>query len=751
MGELKKAWQKQMLKRLNLVKGLVILVVMSLFARLVYIQFYDENIGKNSARVHRKLISKEVLYASRGRILARDGSPLAISIQRRVVGFDMASHGFDREERFLEDVDSLSKLLSQYFGEHSKSWYKDTMLHIRKRVVDKDSVGFSVVDRRSPIGKLLNSKRNIDTVTTYKVSRSHTYTRLFRDVDANEWEQIRRYPILNESLGLVYHDSLKEVRIYPHGNLAMRTIGRTDVKNPYGIEYAFRDSLAGRNGLVNLQYMAPNFKAKIENDSLKTVLPVNGVDIVTTLDMELQDVADRALRQMLEKQGGEWGTTVVMECATGDILAMVNLQRVGDGKYYEGPNHAISTPMEPGSTMKLATTLLLLEQGGMSPNKQYNSGYGKTVKVGEYNKVADSHPIGTKKNPKIDLKTAFAQSANVYFLKAVIEHFKGREKEYYQALCSLQMHRHTSFAEFKPEQPFLPKPGSAKWYKSTLGLLSYGYGLEITPMQTLTLYNAVANGGVMVAPRLIKSMQRGGKVVAEYPVKVVNPQICSPQTLALLHEYLEEVALSGTAEEFFGEDAVSFRVGAKTGTANTAKGTKYQDAYHYGSMVTYMPADNPRYTFITAIYKKKGSGSIFGAKLAGPVQQRVAKYLYNRERDWSERLVVSDVKQLPTDVKGGNIEHIGDVANHFDLVTSYTSPTGWGTATTGISSITVSSTMADRRLVPDVKGMGLSDAIFLLEDRGLKVEFSGSGKVVYQSIEAGKPLKQGSKIRIKLE
>ncbi|MBQ9137492.1 MAG: PASTA domain-containing protein [Alistipes sp.] len=750
METLNKKWQKQMRRRLNVIKWAIILFIVLIFARLIYIQSYDPNIGKRSIAVHKSLISKQSIPALPGRILARDGRPLASSVERFEIAFDMASHGFDRTERFTEQADSLSKLLSIYFGEKSASWYRDTMLRIHRRAVKRDSIGFEIVDKRSLLGKLFNSKRNIDTVTLYKVTRHHTHTHLFRNVDANEWEQIRHYPILNESMGLVYHQTPKLTRIYPHGNLAMRTIGRTDVKHPYGIEYAYRDSLAGKKGVVHLQYMAPNFKAKIENDTLKSIPAVNGADIYTTLDMELQDVADRALREVLREQNAEWGTTVVMEVATGDILAMVNLSRTKSG-YYEGPNHAINTPMEPGSTMKLATTLLLLEKGGMSPSKEYNSGYGRKVKVGNYNEVADSHPIGTKKDPSIDLRTAFAESANVYFLKAVIDHFKGREMEYYEGLCSLQFHRHTSLEQFKPQLPFLPKPGSAKWYGSTLGLLSYGYGLEITPMQTLTLYNAVANNGVMVAPRLIRRIERNKDMATDFPVKVVNPKICSDATLTHLRSFLEHVALTGTAKEYFGEDKTPFRVGAKTGTANTAKGTTYADAYHLGSMVTYLPADAPRYTLITAVYKKKGTGSIFGAKLAGPVQKRVATYLYNREREWAERLVVSDVRQLPTDVKGGNIEHIGNIASHFGLVTSYTSPTGWGTATTGISSITIKSTTADRRLVPDVRGMGLSDALYLLESRGMKVTFSGSGKVVQQSIEAGKSFKQGDKIRIRLE
>lgn len=751
MEDLKQKWQKEIASRLLVIKIVLLIFVVSIFCRLIYIQFFDENIGKISHQVHKKLISSETLYATRGQILSRNGEPLATSILRQSVLIDFASHGFDNDEKFARNADSLSKLLSIYFGDHTARWYYNRMDSVHRKATTKYLTGYNTKERKqSPIKNLFRGKQ-YDTVPTYEVKRRHTSTRLFRDVDRNEWEQISQYPILNENMGLVYRQTLKDCRIYPHGNLAMRTIGRTDVEHPYGIEYAYRDTLAGKNGKVYLQYMAPNFKAKIENDTLKTIQPVNGADIVTTIDIELQDVADRALREALKAQNGVWGTTVVMECATGDILALVNLSRTSNGDYFEGPNHAIATPMEPGSTLKLATTMILLDKAGMSPSKRYNSGYGKRVKVGKYNSVEDSHPIGTRKKPQIDLQTAFAESANVYFVKAVLDHFENRQSDYYQALCDLQLDHHIAFEEFQPKSPYLPKPGTAKWYGSTLGMLAYGYGLEITPMQTLTLYNAVANGGKMVAPRLITQMRRDGKVIADFPTKVVKDSVCTKATLALLREYLELAALEGTAEEYFGIDATPFRVGAKTGTATIAMGNKYSDSYYLGSMVTYLPADNPRYTLITAIYKKKGTGSIYGAKLAGPVQQRVASYLYNREREWAERLVVSDVKQLPSDVKGGNIEHIGSVASHFDLASTYTSPTGWGTTKTGISSIYITSTTADKRVVPDVMGMGLADAIFLLENRGLDVTFTGNGKVVNQSIKAGSPLRHGDKIKLRLE
>ena len=360
MDELKQKWQKEILSRLTWVKVVILLLVMAIFTRLIYIQFFDENIGKVSHTVHKRLISSQTLYATRGEILARDGSPLASSILRRSIFFDFASHGFDNDEKFARNADSLSKLLSSYFGDHTARWYYNRMDSVHRKATVKRIKNYDIKERHQNLFSRLIRGKQYDTVPVYDITRRHTYYRLFRDVDANEWAELSQYPILNENMGLVYREEYKDTRVYPHGNLAMRTIGRTDVKNPYGIEQAYRDTLAGKNGTVYLQYMAPNFKAKIENDTLKTIQPVNGADIVTTIDIELQDVADRALRQTLKEQNGEWGTTVVMECATGDILAMVNLARGEDGNYYEGPNHAIGTPMEPGSTLKLATTMILL-------------------------------------------------------------------------------------------------------------------------------------------------------------------------------------------------------------------------------------------------------------------------------------------------------------------------------------------------------------------------------------------------------
>ena len=334
MDQLKQKWQNQITRRLRFFTVILGLVVCAIFARLIHLQFYDERVADNSVEVHKRLISTDTLYATRGSILARDGSTLATSILRRSIYFDFGSHGCDNDKAFAKNADSLSKMLSAYFGNHSAQWYYNRMDSIRNAARTQKIVGYKAEeDERSLFMQWISPRKQADSVPVYATVRRHTYTRMFRDIDQNEWEQIRHFPILNGSLGAVLHKQYIDTRIYPHGNLARRIIGRADnnFRQHFGIEYAYRDTLASHKGWEYRQYMAPNFAPRIENDTLKTVPAVAGADIHTTLDIELQDVADRALRKALQEQGGDWGTTVVMECSTGDILAMVNLTRASEG------------------------------------------------------------------------------------------------------------------------------------------------------------------------------------------------------------------------------------------------------------------------------------------------------------------------------------------------------------------------------------------------------------------------------------
>lgn len=756
MEENKRQMQREIMSRLKWIYILFICIILFIVGKLVIIQFADREISRASKRIHRNIIRRDTLYAHRGSILSRDGKPLATSIFRRSIVFDFGSEGFDNRERFLEGADTLSKLLAAYFKDKSAKEYFSKMVSTHDRCLRYELERYDTVRYSEGFFAELFGIKNRDSLkAVYRTVRTHSYTKLFRDVDANEWQTLKTYPVLNESLGRVYTIEKHDARVYPHNDLALRTIGRSDEHRHYGIEHAYREQLAGTGGYRWRQRIAPGFYTTVEDEEHRPQKPVDGADIHTTLDVDVQDVADKALRHTLEEEGAIWGTTIVMECATGDILAMVNLGRAKDGSFVENRNYALGSRTEPGSTFKLASSLALIDDAGVSPSKRYHSGLGKRVQVGKYNTIQDSHAIGRETGGVIDMRTAFAESANVYFTKAIYDAYHETPQRYVNVLRRLHLDQPMGLTLLGEVTPILPSPENRKtWYGSTLANLGYGYAIELAPIQTLTLYNAVANGGRMVAPRLVTHITHESKTIEEFPTQTLVDSICSQRTLATLRNMLEEVALSGTAKEFFGEEKCTFRVGAKTGTAKIAQGNiKYSDGYYLGSMVTYLPAEAPRYTLMTAIFKRKGTGkTVYGAGLAGPVQKQVATFLHNRETNTFE----SDEEQRehrPTEFKGGNIVHIREVAEEFDIHTSCDSRKGWG-ATESVGSdgrMRVSTLPDNKHLMPNVLGMGLADALFILESRGAKVAFTGSGKVVVQSKPEGVEIVNGETVTLKLE
>lgn len=756
MEEQKKKMISEISRRVKVLYALFTIVAIFVFLRIGYVQFLSSETAKNADRLRSTLIFVDSLQAHRGSILARDGKPLATSIFRQSVYFDFGSEGFDNRERFLEDADSLSKLLAAYFRDKSaKEYYRImTTEHDRcfRLVRGRDSMILRSEGRIAQWFDMLRGEA-WKTVRIHDTIRTHSYTRMFRDIDFNEWQTLKTFPILNESLGRVYKLEKHDFRVYPHDELALRTIGRIGVQTPYGIEEAYREQLQGHDGYQWLQCIAPRFYSRVDGADYEE--PEDGMDVVTTIDVDVQDVAAKALHRQLQDEAAIWGTSIVMECATGDILAMVNLGRNSKGEFVENRNYALGARLEPGSTFKLAASLALIEDKGFTLDRVYDSGHGKAVPVGKTKvRVQDSHNIGGN----IDMLTAFSQSANVWFTKAVYESYENEPQRYVEFLRSLHLDRTVGLENMGELTPQLFDPAKDKykgWYPhTTLVNMGYGYGLYISPIHTLTLYNAVANGGRMVAPRLVTRIMRGNRTVEEFSTKTLVDKICSNKTLTTVRKCLEEVALTGTAKDYFGENRSAFRVGAKTGTAKVAQGgIKYSDGYYLGSMVTYFPADKPRYTVMTAIYKRRGGGrTVYGAGLAGPVQKRIATFLYNRDTNWTGEVADSDIEHYPTDIKGGDIAKIRKIASRFSPRTTYDDRNGWG-RTKVESDATVAITTLDdnRNTMPNVIGMGLSDAVFILENRGLKVAFTGSGKVVGQSIAAGRGIRRGDRVTLKLK
>ena len=788
MEEPKKRMRAEISRRVKVLYLIFTLVAAVVLVRIGCIQFLSRETATNARHLRDALISADSVKAVRGSILSRNGEPLATSIFRMSVYFDFGSEGLDEQhgtgrkefgrKQFAEIADTLSTLLAGYFHDKSaREYYRmmmekyDTRLQLvngRDTVVERPGNIFVRLFNRI-VGRADSVAHIHDTI------RQNRYVRLFRDIDLNEWQTLRHYPLLDLSRGMVYITERHETRVYPHGSLALRTIGRTEVASPFGIEYAYREKLQGRDGFRSQQRFASGVYHRTEREEAE-----RGSDVVTTIDTDVQDVAAKALLDRLRSDNGAiWGTTIVMECGTGDILAMVNLTRNSAGEFVENMNHALMETLEPGSTFKLASALTLIEDSGFTLDRTYDTGHGRPVRIIPDKPritVRDDHDCGGE----IDMLKAFAASSNVWFAKAMYDAYADKPERYVAFLRSLHLDRCVGLENLGEREPKIFDPvkdrNTGLWTRDlTLIKMSYGYGVYLAPIQTLTLYNAVANGGRMVAPRIVSRIVHSDGSVEKFPTETLVNRICSEQTLVLVRKCLEEVALTGTGKEFFSETACPFRVGAKTGTAQEADGVRYEDGYKLGTMVTYFPADKPRYTALTAVYKHCRTYAeirgVAGAKLAGPVLKSIATFLYNRDGD--NLAVDGDEKShFPEHIKGGSTADIRTVASKFSLRTAGGRGTDWGCTINGgegeeieIRAIGGSGFGGAESAnggkenkegkgggtMPDVTGMGLSDAVFILESRGAKVSFSGSGSVVEQSIAAGTRLRGGEQVRLRLK
>ena len=744
--------KSDILLRVRLLYVLFILAGGVVLVRLVWVQLFSAEVAYNADRLSSRIFTEEVIPAQRGSILSRDGEPLATSIFRYQAAFDFASPGLDSLRTFREQADSLSKLLAAFFGDRPASEYARMFReeHARRyRLVNPRDTQY--LRSEGWLSRMLDRLRGEEYVTRriYDTIRDHTPVAVFpREVDYAEWEVLRRYPLLNWNMGMVYRLVERDERIYPQGELARRTIGLTGDKGNYGIEEAYRAELAGRDGRAVRQRIARGFYGRVAGAGHKD--PEDGYDVVTTLDLDLQDVADKALRQQLERQNALWGTTIVMETRTGEILALANLGRNADGSFAERENYALSRSMEPGSTFKLATMLTLLDDARMPVTTVYDTHNGDPVKIGPARNIRDSH----RGDREIDFRRAVASSSNVYFAEAVWDRYgiTGRKQRYSDYLRDeLHLGETVGLERLGERAPSITSDWKVPDPGVMLVKMAYGYRVRLTPIQMITFYNAVANEGRMISPVLVRELRRGDRVEERFESRTISSSVCSRQTLRIVRECLQAVCTEGTASAFF-RDTTRVRVAAKTGTAQITDARSREGRYYLGSMVAFFPADAPRYTVLTTIETRAQAGkAYYGGPLAGPVVKRMVDYIYNRGHDWYGRVGGDGPRRYPERVKGGDIAQIRRVADRLSPRASFDSRTGWGRAAVdSLSNVAITSLPDDRGVMPDVRGMGLKDALFVLESRGLRVRFSGQGAVVRQSIAAGTRIRPGAAVVITL-
>ena len=751
MEEKRSKVKSDILMRVRLLYVLFFCAGAVVLLRLIWVQLLSSEVAYNADRLASRIFTQEVIPAQRGSILSRDGDPLATSIFRYQAAFDFASPGLDSLDTFREQADSLAKLLAAFFKDKPASAYarKFREEHARRyRLVRPRDTTYARSEGR--IARFFDRLRGEEYITRriYDTLRDHTPVNIFpREVDYAEWEVLRRYPLLNWNMGMVYNLIERDERIYPQGDLARRTIGLTGDRGNYGIEEAYRKELAGKDGKALRQRIARGFYGRVAGGDHED--PVDGYDVVTTLDVDLQDVADKALRQQLERQNALWGTTIVMEVHTGEILALVNLGRDPGGGYSERENYALSRSMEPGSTFKLATMLTLLDDARMSPSTVYDTHNGDPVTIGPARNIRDSH----RGDHEIDFRRAVASSSNVYFAKAMWDRYgiTGKKQEYSDYLHkTLHLGETVGLERLGERKPSIttdwkvPDPGVM------LVKMAYGYRVRLAPIQMITFYNAIANGGKMISPVLIRELRRGDRVEERFESRTIASSIASRSALHEVQRCLQAVCTEGTASNYF-RDTTRVRVAAKTGTAQITSPTEGGRPY-LGSMIAYFPADAPRYTVLTTIETRAQPGkAYYGGPLAGPVVKRMVDYIYNREHDWYGRIESDGPQRYPERIKGGDIAQIRRVAGKFSPRTEYDQRSGWGRARVdSLSQVVVTSLDGASGVMPDVRGMGLKDALFLLESRGLKVRFSGQGSVIRQTIPAGARITPGATVTITL-
>ncbi len=677
-----------------------------ILGKVVYIQRVQGAYWRGlSDSLHQKFIE---LDAERGTIYSADSSMLSTSIPYFNIYIDFGADGLREKngKRFTENLDSLSICLSGLFGDESACAYKKILLK-----------GYQDTDR---------------------------FFLLKPNVSFEQYQELRKFPLVREGRNKSgFIAEAKSKRLNPFGLLANRTVGlaRTNAQN-VGLERTYDTLLKGETGRKLVRYIAGGAYIPVEGYEIESV---NGKDIITTIDVNIQDIAENALLKELAANNAEHGTCIVMEVATGKIKAIANLG-ISDTSYWENFNYAI-TATEPGSTFKLATMLSLLEDKKVTLHDNINLEGGSWKYSGRT--VYDAEPHDNK---SFTIKEAFELSSNVGMAKLAVANYNGNPSGFVEHLKKLHLNQRTGIDLLGESSPVIKSPKSRTWSNTTLPWMAFGYEVLVSPLQTLTLYNAVANNGRMMKPYLVSAIQENGITVREVQPTTLIENICSPGTLQQLKECLEGVCTSpeGTAMKLFKNSF--YTVAGKTGTALVANNGSYADHIYQSSFVGYFPANHPKYTCIVVIKNKPFAKVFYGAAVAGPVFKELADHLMSTDPgpgvtptltpDSSKFYYAGLTKDLKEVASTLNVGYV-DSAGKGDWARMYASEPG--------GRPTLSRETVAKQIVPDVKGMGLKDALFLLESMDMKVAVSGSGKVKSQSIQPGSPYRKKETILIQLD
>ena len=693
--------------RSGVVYFVIAAVATLLFVKIILLQYVER--GKWEAMSEKYVYKTDEVIATRGDILGDDGRLLASSVPYYSIYMDTRSSGMS-SDIWSAGIDGLCAGLAKYAGERSASEWKSLLSGARRK--------------------------------------GDRYLLIKKKVDYETLTKIRKLPIFKEGQfrgGMV--TTVENKRILPNDDLALRTIGylnQGEEGTEVGIEGAFDKVLAGKNGLVVKQRLAGGDWIPVEDAN--TVESEDGLDVVTTINIDLQDVATEALRNQLIKNNADHGCAVVMEVATGDIKAISNLDRADDGDYHESYNFAVGESTEPGSTFKLPSLMVAIEDGAIDTGDVVDTGNG-TVKF--YNKVIrDTKEDGYG---KLTVNQVFAKSSNVGTSKLIYQHYKDNPRRFVDRLYAMKLNQKAGLQIRGEGDPLIRYPGDKYWSGISLPMMSHGYEVQLTPLQILTFYNAVANDGRMMEPRFVSEIRRNGTVLESFPTEVIINSIASGSTIRKAKKMLEGVVEHGTATNLRDAD---YKIAGKTGTAQIAK-TKF--GYRSGSRITYQasfcgyfPAENPLYSCIVVVNAPSNS-VYYGNLVAGPIFKEIADKVYSTTyfKDFNKEKRDEKLSPVP-DAGNGYRDDIREVFSELDIRYRKTCDDNWVATRESGDTIRLAPVKIQQGLVPDVRGMTLRDAMYILENSGLRVRFSGTGKVRKQSPEHGAKIYEGSVVSLDL-
>ena len=684
----------------------IVLLSFVVLGRAFYIQHVQGDYWKSmSDSLHQKFVE---LDAERGTIYSEDAQMLSTSIPFFDIYIDFAAEGLrDKNgKRFREHLDSFAISLSHFFHDKTVSEYK------------------------KELKQAYNEKNR--------------YYLLKKGLSFEEYKTFRQFPLVK--LGRNKSGVIAEVktkRLNPFGLLAKRTIGlaRENAQN-VGLERTYDTLLKGTTGKRLVRFIAGGAAVPVEGYVIE---PENGKDVMTTLDISMQDIVETSLMKMMEQSESQYGTCIVMETKTGKVKAIANLGRNRDGEYDENLNFALQTN-EPGSTIKLATLLSVLESGSSKIDDLVQVGTAGSAYVGVRN-VNDA-----ELSPKavLTVKECFAHSSNVGMSKLAYKAFASNPDKFKQYLHRFHLDKRVNVGLVGEEAPLLPR-----WKRNKEGLhamltMSFGYAIEVSPLHTLMLYNAIANNGRMVRPYLVNSIKNNGITIKEFSPEIIDESICKPKVVAAARQCMEAVVTEGTAKAVFAD--VPFAVAGKTGTAHVAGGNvKYYDGVYQASFVGYFPADKPEYSCIVVIKTKPHAAMHYGGQLAAPVFKEVATKLYAMYVQRKNVLPMQYKRDSSFAIYAGNTSDVRNIFNAMNI--SYADSADkklWSSAFITPARPVIKATTVSKKIIPDVRNMSLKDALYILENMNVKVVAKGRGKVVAQDILPGTPVTKNQNIRLLL-